>query len=155
MTKNVAAVLALTLGLGLAGAGAGLAAGSADELITARQAEMKTNMKAMKALVSILKGETPYDAAAVKAAAQSITDAQSEGTAKGVWDAATQNGATVNSGAKPEIWSDAAGFAAAWKKLDSAVATLAATSDETSFKAAFPALGAACKSCHETYRAAE
>lgn len=155
MKKNLAAAMALALGVGIIGAGAGLAAGSADDMINARQAEMKVNMKAMKALVSMLKGETPYDAAAVQAAAKSITDAQAEGVAKDVWNASSQTGATVKSGAKPEIWSDAAGFAAAWKDLDTAVAALAATKDQASFKAAFPAVGAACKGCHEKFRAAE
>ena len=63
-------------------------------------------------------------------------------------------GATAT-GAKAEIWSDAAGFTAAWKDLDTAVAALSASTDEASFKAAFPALGAACKGCHEKFRQAE
>ena len=155
MKKNLAAVLALAVGVGMIGAGAGFAAGSADDMINARQAEMKVNMKAMKDLVSMLKGETKYDAAAVQAAAKSITDAQAEGVAKDVWNASSQTGATVKTGAKAEIWSDAAGFAAAWKDLDTAVAALSATTDEASFKAAFPKLGAACKGCHEKFRQAE
>jgi cytochrome c556 len=155
MKKNLAAALALAMGVGIIGAGAGLAAGSADDMINARQAEMKVNMKAMKALVSMLKGETPYDTAAVQAAAKSMTDAQAEGVAKDVWNASSQTGATVKSGAKPEIWTDGAGFTAAWKDLDTAVAALAASKDEAAFKAAFPAVGAACKGCHEKFRAAE
>lgn len=155
MKKNLAAALALAVGVGIIGAGAGFAAGTADDLINARQAEMKINMKAMKAFVSMLKGETPYDAAAVQAAVKSMTDAQAEGVAKDVWNASSQSGATVKTGAKPEIWTDAAGFAAAWKGLDTATAALAATTDEASFKAAFPAVGAACKGCHEKFRQAE
>ena len=155
MKKNLAAALALAVGVAIVGAGAGFAAGTADDMINARQAEMKVNMKAMKDLVSMLKGETKYDTAAVQAAAKSITDAQAEGVAKDVWNASSQTGATVKSGAKPEIWTDAAGFTAAWKDLDTAVAALAATTDEASFKAAFPQLGAACKGCHEKFRQAE
>ena len=155
MKKYLGATLALAIGVGIIGAGAGFAAGSADDMINARQAEMKVNMKAMKTLVSILKGETPYDTAAVQAAAKSITDAQAEGVAKDVWNASSQTGATVKTGAKAEIWSDAAGFSAAWKDLDTAVAALSASTDEASFKAAFPQLGAACKGCHEKFRQAE
>lgn len=155
MKKNMAAGIALALGLGLIGAGAGYAASSTDDLIAIRQAEMKTNMKAMKALVAIIKGETPYDQAAVDAAAKSIKDATADSQAKGAWDASTQSGGTVKTGAKPEIWSDAAGFADAWKALDTAVAGLASVKDEAGLKAAFPALGSACKGCHEKYRAAE
>lgn len=155
MKKNLAAALVLAVGVGIIGAGAGFAAGTADDLINARQAEMKVNMKAMKAFVSMLKGETPYDAAAVQAAVKSMADAQAEGVAKDVWNASSQTGATVKTGAKPEIWTDAAGFTAAWKDLDTATAALAATTDLASFKAAFPAVGAACKGCHEKFRQAE
>jgi cytochrome c556 len=140
--------------LGLATAGAAFAA-STDDLIGIRQAEMKTNMKAMKVLVSIIKGETPYDQALVQDAATSIKDAKAESQAKGAWDASTQSGGTVKTGAKTEIWSDAAGFADAWKPLDTAVAGLSAVTDAASLKAAFPALGSACKGCHEKFRAAE
>jgi cytochrome c556 len=153
MKRNTAVALALVIGL--ASAGAGLAAGSADDMIATRQAEMKTNMKAMKVLVSMLKGETPYDNALVLGAATSIKDARAASDAKGAWDAASQTGATMKTEAKAEIWTDAAGFSAAWLALDTAVAGLAATTDAAGLKAAFPALGAACKGCHEKYRAAE
>lgn len=155
MTRKLAGALLLGLSLTLAGAGAVFAQGSADAMITARQDEMKTNMKAMKALVSILKGETPYDTAAVQAAATTLKDARAAGVATDVWSAASQTGATVKSDAKPEIWTDAAGFTAAWTSFDTAVAAIAASKDEASFKAAFPALGAACKGCHEKFRAAD
>lgn len=155
MTKTMAAALALALGATVLGAGAVFAAGSADDMINARQAEMKANMKAVKVLVSVLKGETPYDAATVRGAVKIMTDARAEGEAQDVWNVASQNGATVKSEAKPEVWSDAAGFAEAWTKFDSAVASVSSTTDEASFKAAFPALGGACKGCHETFRAAE
>ena len=155
MKMKLAGALLLSLGLAVAGAGAGLAQSAADALITTRQTEMKANMKAMKALVSILKGETPYDDAAVQSVAKSIQDAHAASTAADVWNASTQTGATVKTDAKPEIWSDPAGFAAAWKALDVAVAGLEASHDEASFKAAFPALGAACKGCHEKFRAAD
>lgn len=155
MKKNVAGALILALGIGMAGAGAAFALGSADDMINARQAEMKANTKAMKALVSILKGETPYDPAAIQSAAKTITDARAASEAAGAWDAASQKGATVQTEAKPDIWTDAAGFTAAWTNLDKAVAQLAASTDEASFKAAFPALGGACKGCHEKFRAAE
>lgn len=152
---NLVRAAMLALGVVVIGAGAGFAAGSADDMINARQAEMKANTKAMKALVSILKGETPYDNAAVQSAVKTITDARAASDAAGAWDAASQTGGTVKTEAKPDVWTDAAGFAAAWQNLDKATAQLAATSDEASFKAAFPALGAACKGCHEKFRAAE
>ncbi len=155
MKSFSARALILAIGLGIAGASSVLAAGSADDLINARQAEMKVNMKAMKVLVAILKGEAAYDAAAVQTAVKSMKDARAEGLAQDVWNASTQTGATVKTEAKPEIWSDSAGFAAAWKAYDDALAGLEASTDEASFKAAFPALGASCKGCHEKFRAAD
>lgn len=155
MRKNWAGAMILALGVAVVGAGAGLAAGSADDMINARQAEMKANGKAMKVLVSILKGETAYDNAAVQAAVKTITDARAAADAAGAWDAASQTGGTVKTEAKPEVWTDAAGFTAAWQNFDQAVAQLAASTDEASFKAAFPALGASCKGCHEKFRAAD
>lgn len=155
MKKNLGRALMLAMGVAVLGAGAGLAAGSADDMINARQAEMKANGKAMKALVSMLKGETPYDNATVQGAVKSMTDARAASEAAKAWDASSQTGATVKTEAKPEVWSDAAGFATAWQNFDKAVAQLAATSDEASFKAAFPALGASCKGCHEKFRAAD
>ena len=59
--KSIAAG-AIVLGLGFS-----LAYAAADDQIKARQAEMKANGKAMGALVAIMKGEAPYDAAVVKA----------------------------------------------------------------------------------------
>lgn len=155
MKMKLAGALLLACGLTLAAAGSGLALGSADDMINARQAEMKTNMKAMKALVSMLKGETPYDNAAVQAAAGTMRQAHAANVTADVWNASSQSGATVKSEAKAEIWSDPQGFAAAWTPLDKAVSGIEASHDEASFKAAFPALGAACKGCHEKFRAAD
>ena len=149
LTMIAAALLAAVAGVGLA-----QAAGSADDAIQARQAEMKANNKAMGDLVAILKGQTPYDPATVKAAADSITAATATAEAAKAWDASFQTG-SVKSRAKPEVWSDAAGFAAAKDKLSSAVVALAATTDQGSFKQAFMQLGGACKGCHETYRLPE
>jgi cytochrome c556 len=114
-----------------------------------RQAAMKANGKAMGALVPIIKGEKPYDAAVVKEnAAQLAADFQKaavsfpEGSDMG----------PPETWAKPEIWSDPEGFKAAFEAAVKAVDGLAASTDEASFKAAFPAVGASCGGCHEKYR---
>lgn len=140
----------------LAGLGYGLAqaASPADDMIAARQAEMKANGKAMEALVSILKGETKYDPAFVKANVDAITAATAAAAAAKGWDAASQQG-TIETLAKPEIWTDPDTFAAAQKSVETALTGLAATSDEAGFKKAFMALGAACKGCHENFRRAK
>ena len=58
----------------------------------------------------------------------------------------------VKTAAKPEIWSDSAGFAAAVKGLQDAVAQLDATTDVDSAKAAAMDVGKACGACHSKYR---
>jgi cytochrome c556 len=90
----------------------------------------------------------------VKTALDTMRAAIAASTAINAWDVSAQGG-TIVSRAKPEVWSNAAGFAAAEQQLADALTGLEATSDEAGFKAAFPALGAACKNCHEQFRAAE
>jgi cytochrome c556 len=66
-------------------------------------------------------------------------------------------GTEANSRAKPEIWSDAAGFKA---KLDDYAAATAkfqqvanASGDKDAVNAAFAAINKACDDCHKGYRA--
>ena len=58
-------VVALTIGAGLA-----FAALSGDDAIKARQACMKANGAMMGVMVPMIKGEKPYDAAAVQAVSE-------------------------------------------------------------------------------------
>jgi cytochrome c556 len=58
--------------------------------------------------------------------------------------------------AKPEIWSDSAGFAKAAGDLQQAadkLMTLAAADDKAGFAEQFDVLGKACGACHRGYRA--
>lgn len=135
------------------GAGAAYAALSGDEAITARQACMKANGKAMGIMVPMIKGEAPYDAAAVKAAL-STTEAACAKWAE-FWPADSATSKTLKTRALPAIWTDPKGFEAAGGIEYKAFTELAATTDEAGFKAKFPALGAACGGCHEKFRAPE
>jgi cytochrome c556 len=57
--------------------------------------------------------------------------------------------------AKPEIWSDSAGFAKAAANLQEAadkLATLADADDKAGFATQFDAVGKACGACHRVYR---
>ena len=67
----------------------------------------------------------------------------------------TPAGKAARTGAKAEIWSDAAGFEAAGNAYVTAESAVLASTDEASFKAAFPALGKACGACHEKFRQAD
>jgi cytochrome c556 len=132
------------------GLGVSMAYAAADDAIKGRQACMKANGAMMGVMVPIMKGEKPFDAAAVKAA----FDAEGAACAGWAtfWGADAQKGETAETWAKPEIWTDAAGFEAAGKAFGDAYGPVAAATDEAAFKAAFPALGAACQGCHEKFR---
>jgi len=118
--------------------------------IQSRQACMKSNGNMMKVMVPIIKGEAPYDGAAIQDAL-AADDTACAGWA-GWWGEDTKAGGAVKSRAKDEIWADMAGFEAAGMAYVKAKTAVEATSDEASFKAAFPALGKACQDCHEKFR---
>jgi cytochrome c556 len=145
--KNMKLILA-AFGLSLAATAA--YAGAADDAITGRQGCMKAHIASMKIMVPMTKGEAPYDNAAI----QATLDA--EGPACADWDkwwsADVKDGGTLKTHAKPEIWSDAKGFADAGGVWYKAYTAVKASADEAAFKAAFPALGAACGGCHEKFR---
>jgi cytochrome c556 len=125
------------------------AALSGDDAIKTRQACMKGQGKMMGVLVPMMKGEKPYDAAAVTAAM-----AESEagcGLWAEFWPEDSMKG-TIESYSKPEIWSDKAGFEKASNDAYAALQALKATTDEAGFKAAFPAVGNGCQGCHEKFR---
>ena len=99
---------------------------------------------------AMVNGKAPFDAkAAAENAALLAALAPLPGTAFGP---GTDKGETR---AKPEIWTDAAGFEEAGKAWYAAYTAVKGATDDASFKAAFPALGASCKGCHEKFRAAD
>ena len=60
--------------------------------------------------------------------------------------------------AKPDIWSNAQGFASAQNRLKNEAAKLLAASnsgDLSAIKAQYAETGKACKNCHDTFRAPE
>ncbi len=142
----MAGVLALSVGTGVA-----FAAMSADDAIKARQACMKEGHGGvMKIAVPMVKGEQPFDAAALKAAYDN-EDAKCKDWSMW-WGDDTQKG-SVKTYALPTVWTDKAGFEAAGKAWYDADVKLRAATDEASFKAAFPAVGKACGDCHKKFRA--
>ncbi|MFO1131375.1 MAG: cytochrome c [Hyphomicrobiales bacterium] len=137
------------LALGLSSA----AMADAKASIEAREACMKANGGMMKVMVPVIKGQKPYDKAAIDA---SIANAQKAcGGWADWWGEDTKPGGAVKTEAKAEIWSDPKGFEAAGAAYVKAEAAVLASTDEASFKAAFPALGKACQGCHEKFRQAD
>ena len=144
--------------VGMAGAllalsfGASLAMAGGDDSITARKACMKANGAGMGVMVAMIKGEKPYDAAAVKTALDTMGKACSAWDT--FWPEDSKTSTTQKTHASEKIWEDKAGFAAAGEAAYKAETALAATTDEAGFKAAFPAVGAACGACHKAFRTA-
>lgn len=119
-----------------------------DNPIKERQAIMKKNGEATKLVSAMLKGETPYDAAAAAEAMNGIN---------GVMDKFVTlfpEGSAEGSDAKPEIWEDKADFEAKAETVKEAAAKAAeaAPGGKDSFQAAFADVGQGCKGCHEKYR---
>jgi cytochrome c556 len=136
-----AAAVALSAGAALAMTGA--------DAIKERRALMKGNGEATKPIVPILKGQAPFDLAAVQKALKAYMNAAEKMPALFPPDSKTGD-----THALPAIWDDAADFDARFKKLgDDAKAALARVKDEASFKAVMPDFYKNCGGCHEKHRA--
>lgn len=151
MTKTTGRTLGALVAAASIVTGSAALAG-ATESIKARQGAMKTVGAEMKALSAIAKKEKPFDAAAVGRSAETI--AASLKTAASHFPAGSEKG-DVAAEARPEIWTDAAGFAAAFKTAGDAAAGMAAVKDEAGFMPALKALGGSCKGCHDKFRLAK
>lgn len=123
-----------------------------DESILARQHFMSERTKALRPLFDVMKGEAAYDAAAVKQALAAIDAAWETAAKDEPFAPGSEKGVKVETWARPEIWTDPEGFKVEMDKDMKAMAALAASSDEASFKAAMNELGAACGSCHDKFR---
>lgn len=99
---------------------------------------------------AVVKGERPYDKAAVEADVAVV-----EMMAKLPWSAFPAGSDTADSKADPEIWKEQDKFSAAAEKMQAEVAKLsvaAKSGDLGSIKTAFGAVGQSCKACHSNYR---
>jgi cytochrome c556 len=135
----------------LVGLSATSAFAAGDDTIKARQDCMKAQGKTVFGMFfPIMKGEQPYDAAAVQIAFAAM-DAPCADWAN-FWTEDSMTSATLKVKTKPEIVTDKAGFELVSKASYDALTTLKATADEASFKAALPAVGKACGACHEKFR---
>jgi cytochrome c556 len=125
-------------------------AGPNDDLIKSRQDCMKAQGASMGVFVPVMKGEKPFDAALHKATFDKM-EAACVNWAK-FFAPETAKGETLETWAKPEIWSDPKAFEVVNTKAFAAQAKLKAATDDASFKVAFPEFGGSCKSCHEISR---
>jgi cytochrome c556 len=148
MRKMILMAGALALGSAVA-----VQAASPKDTIEARQKNFKAIGKAMKGTGDSFKSGTP-DAALVKANAAIIA---SYADKVGTWfPAGTAMGGAVKSTAKPEIWSDKAGFAKAVADFSVAAKAFklaANTGDLAASGKALGTLGGTCKGCHDKFKA--
>ncbi len=135
--------------------GPGLAADA--NPVKERQKMMRAVGKAMKISVKMLRGELKYDANAVSGAMKTMNDVAGRFPDFFPKGSDMENAIMdfdQESDARPEIWAHMDDFkmkAAALKKA-SAVA-LKVVDDKAAFGAALNNVGAACKGCHEKYKA--
>lgn len=149
--RSVGWALALGVGAAVAGGGA-LAASGAAKTVADRQAAYKQLGGAFKAINDQLKTDAP-DMAVITASAQKMA---ALGAQVPTWfPKGTGPSKAYKTAAKPEIWSDAAGFAAAAASLKTETAKLAEAAksgDLDAVKAQVRPVGGACKTCHDKYR---
>jgi len=145
MKRVVVVAGALLLGMG--------AVVAQQDVVKSTQTQMKATGKALGGTLSpMVKGEKPYDEAAVNEALKTLED-----TAKQL---PTMFPASIKAvkfegdfNTSPKIWEDAAGFKAKIDEYAKAVSDAKGKiKDLDSLKANFPAIGKACGGCHETYR---
>ena len=128
---------------------------SPENVIKARQSNLKDIGGAFKAIRDQLRLSSP-NLPAIKQAAQQIKDLAADQVhwfPKG-----TGPEVGIKTLAKPEIWSDAQGFAAALNKFAveaPKLSSYAEANDIAGLKAQVATVGAACKGCHDKYRVPE
>jgi cytochrome c556 len=141
--RLTATALIATLGLA---AGVAMAADATDPTAKARQELMDTIGASMKVLGDMAGGKAPFDAAAATAAKDALVAAGADIPAK--FETAATDPASK---AKPEIWTDFAGFTAKATTFSTAAGALDVTSADT-IKATLGGIGGTCKDCHSAYR---
>ena len=116
-----------------------------------RQALMKERGKLAGQISKVVKGETPFDAAAVLDALKALEANAEKFDADKLFPAGSDKGDTT---AAPKIWEDMAGFKAAEDKFlaDAKAAVASPPADVDALKAQLNTLGGDCGTCHQTYR---
>ena len=112
-----------------------------------RQATMKAVGQSMKEATA-LTSPTTYDAAKAKTAMDAVAAAAKK--LKGLYPAGS--GDDPKSAADPKVWTNKADFEKRLAEMGTLATAAGKTTSADTFKPAFSALGATCKSCHDIYR---
>lgn len=157
--STIAAVM-MAAGLAACGektdAGGGEAAATVDPAIKATVEMRQKNLKELGAAFKTISDETKAaapDMAKITAAAETVKLHTAE---VGNWFPAGSGPETgLKMEALPTIWEKPAEFQAAFERIKAEgpkLAEAAATGDAAAVAAAFPAVGGACKNCHDQFR---
>jgi cytochrome c556 len=125
------------------------AAMTATEAIKARQEAMEANGNAMKTLGAMAKNAQPFDADAVKAAAETIANDLAK--AAELFPEGSDAG-DVQTWAKPEIWTDREHFDQVLESTRQAAVDMQSVTESEGLLPALGKVGNGCKTCHDTYR---
>jgi|ERR1700722_19442170 cytochrome c556 len=122
------------------------------DVVNQDQTIMKSNGKNAGILAAMVKGEKPYDQAAVDAALTQLND-----TAKKLPTMFPESVKGLKPdgdySASPKIWEDKAGFDAHIATFAKAVTDAkASVKNLDTLKVSLPIVGKSCGGCHETYR---
>ena len=153
MRRLTLPVLALSAGVSAAPVFADGHSAALEAATKARNAQMSIIGYSIGLLGGMAKGEAPYDAASATAAAENLAAAASMARIV-LWIEGSEQGAVAGSRAKPDIWTDAAGFEEKAVALETAAAAMvtAAGTDLETLRGAMQALGGTCGDCHKAYR---
>lgn len=135
------------------GGGGGGRANPAEQAIEYRKALFTVLARNWAPIAGVMQGRAEYNAAAVAKNADRV--AMLAGIVGEVFPETSKDG---NTKAKPEAWTDKAGFAKAVKDMEDSSAALAAlvkkdNTNSAAFKAAATKVADSCKGCHDGYRA--
>jgi cytochrome c556 len=138
----------------LTAAGAALA-DPAEDAVAARQGFFKLLGAEIGPLAAMAKGEVPYDATKAAAHGSDLKALTGYGLPELFIDGTSQDDLKGKTWAKPDIWMDKEDFAAKFAALQKAVADNAGKlgAGRAEMGAALGAIGGACKSCHDAYKA--
>ena len=119
-------------------------------VIKERQAAMKAVGKSAKTAGEMLKGAVPFDAATAAGLFATMNDSAQK--FDGLFPEDSKTGEKTE--AAPAIWEKPDEFKAKLAKFDGDItaAIAAKPADLDAFKAAFQAVGANCKGCHQEFR---
>lgn len=152
--RIISVAAALAVGVAVTAGGA-IAQSAAAKAVADRQAKFKQLGGAFKTINDQLKTGSPDKAVITAAALKMKTLAAEEAS----WfPKGSGPEAGVKTGAKPEIWTDAATFAGAVRGLQTETTKLhqiAAGGDLDALRAQIMPTGRACKTCHDKFRLSE